>query len=106
MADADLAEGQAVAVSLNGRNVAVCRSGGRLYAFDNLCPHSGAPLGSGRMSDGVVSCPLHGARFDLASGECLTRRMGLAAVAVHDVRAVDGRIEVALSAAPVTQPRT
>ncbi len=79
MAEAHLAEGQAVTMDVDGRPVAVCRSEGRLYAFDNLCPHSGARLGLGRVAKGVVSCPLHGAKFELASGRCLSVAMGLQA---------------------------
>jgi len=105
-AEAGLADGQAVTVEVEGRPIAVCRSEGRLYAFDNLCPHSGARLGLGRIAKGMVSCPLHGAKFDLATGRCLTAVMGLAAVVTHQVRTIDGQIEVALSAQPVAPPQT
>jgi 3-phenylpropionate/trans-cinnamate dioxygenase ferredoxin subunit len=93
-------------VAIEGRAVMLCRSGGELYALDDLCPHSGARLALGSLAGRIVACPLHGARFDLATGACLSPRMGLAAVVAHEVRVVDGWIEVALSETPATAPLT
>jgi 3-phenylpropionate/trans-cinnamate dioxygenase ferredoxin subunit len=106
MAEPALAEGQAVAVEIEGRPVVICRSGQRIFAIDNLCSHSGSRLAEGRIAKGVLSCPLHGAKFDLATGACLSVQMGLADVVTHEVRVADGRIEVALSARPMTKPLT
>ena len=106
MADRDLAEGQTVTMRVEGRPIAISRSGGRLFAFDDLCPHSGARLGLGRMAKGVVSCPLHGARFDLATGACLSLPMRLPAVVTHKVGVAHGVIEVELSSTPMTEPQT
>jgi 3-phenylpropionate/trans-cinnamate dioxygenase ferredoxin subunit len=106
IAEAELAEGQTLAVEIDGRAVLVCRSGGQVHAVDDLCPHAGARLSRGRTARGVVSCPLHGARFDLATGACLSVQMGLAAVVRHKARVADGRIEVSLSHQPVTPPLT
>ncbi len=41
---------------------------GRIYAFDNRCPHMGFPLDRGSVEDGILTCHWHHARFDLASG--------------------------------------
>lgn len=41
-----------------------------------VCPHKHFPLGSIKAIDGVVTCPMHGLRFDAASGQCLGRLHG------------------------------
>ena len=41
---------------------------GRVFAFDNRCPHMGFPLDRGSVEDGILTCHWHHARFDLASG--------------------------------------
>src|SRR6266699_5173102 len=41
---------------------------GRVFAFDNRCPHMGFPLDRGSIDDGILTCHWHHARFDLASG--------------------------------------
>ena len=39
-----------------------------VYAVDNRCPHMGFPLHKGSVSDGILTCHWHHARFDLESG--------------------------------------
>jgi nitrite reductase (NADH) small subunit len=41
---------------------------GRLFAVQNRCPHKQGPLAEGIAGDGRVICPLHGHKFDLATG--------------------------------------
>ncbi len=40
-----------------------------LCAVDDRCPHMSAPLSIGSLDGCVVACPLHGGRFDLATGD-------------------------------------
>lgn len=51
-----------------GRIVAVFNDGQRYHAIDDLCPHMGASLGSGPMTEGMVTCPWHAWRFRLDDG--------------------------------------
>ena len=69
-ADADLMEGQSIDSALNGWPILVCRSDGGFFAIIDRCTPGASPLGEGRVPQNAVSCPLHGARFDLASGKC------------------------------------
>ena len=102
-----LTEHQSIPVEIDGRAVLLVRSGEKIYALDNLCPHSGARLDKGRVQGGVVICPLHGARFDIATGICRTRQLGdIPPIITHAVRIVEGCVEVALAAAPMTAPVT
>jgi 3-phenylpropionate/trans-cinnamate dioxygenase ferredoxin subunit len=103
---AQLVEGQGGAAEVAGRPIVLFLWEGEVFALDNLCLHSGARLALGRVTKGVLSCPLHGARFELASGRCRTPQMGLGNVVTHAVRLMDGYVEVALTAAPMTEPLT
>jgi len=51
-----------------GNAIALFYRGGRVYAVDNRCPHMGFPLIKGSVSDGILTCDWHHARFDLESG--------------------------------------
>ena len=55
-------------VTGGGHAIAVIHHQGRVYAVDNRCPHMGFPLDRGSVSDGILTCHWHHARFDLASG--------------------------------------
>jgi len=42
------------------------------FAIQNRCSHAEASLSEGEVYDCKVECPLHGAEFDLKTGEALT----------------------------------
>lgn len=60
--------------------VAVFDTSDGLRALENSCLHLGNPIDDGAVIDGVLTCPWHGWRYDVASGERLTalgRRSGV-----------------------------
>jgi nitrite reductase/ring-hydroxylating ferredoxin subunit len=59
-------------VQLADRAVALFNVGGEIYAIDGSCTHRGGPLGEGRLEGSVVTCPWHGARFDVMTGVVLS----------------------------------
>jgi methionine sulfoxide reductase heme-binding subunit len=65
---ADLPEGRAVTVHVDGERIAVVRKGGALCAISNVCPHQNGPLGEGMVRDGYLECPWHGYQFDPCTG--------------------------------------
>ena len=58
-------------VSLNGIEVLLCNSKDKLFAVRNLCSHAYEKIDCGRMKNGWIACPVHGARFDLESGAAM-----------------------------------
>jgi|SRR5581483_5738143 NAD(P)H-dependent nitrite reductase small subunit len=68
---ADLREGEAFAVEHGNVQLALCRIQDNVYAFEDVCPHAYALLSQGFVEGGEIECPLHGARFEIASGRCL-----------------------------------
>lgn len=55
-------------VEVSGRSIALFNVGGTFYALDNTCTHRGGPLGEGTLDGDTVTCPWHGAQFDVKSG--------------------------------------
>lgn len=64
----ELSEGKGTLVICGGTEVAVFRTGDRIYAIENRCPHTGGPLYLGEVRDGHVACPWHGRRICLETG--------------------------------------
>lgn len=67
----EIAPETAKEVQVNGRSILICHSNGRFFAVENICSHAEEPLACGRLKRGWLSCPAHGARFDLETGEPL-----------------------------------
>ena len=63
-----LKERGCMVVTGGGHAIAVFHHDGQVYAVDNRCPHMGFPLDRGSVSDGILTCHWHHARFDLSSG--------------------------------------
>lgn len=55
-----------------GRELAVSNIDGAYFAIDDLCTHDGGTLGEGRLRNGRVVCPRHGAQFDARTGKVLS----------------------------------
>lgn len=51
-----------------GRAVIICRVKKDFYALDALCTHEKFPLIDGELAGRAITCPLHGARFDVVTG--------------------------------------
>ena len=66
-----LAPGSGKVVEADGETIALFNVEGTFYAMGNTCPHRGGPLGEGALDGHVVTCPLHGAQFDVRTGEVL-----------------------------------
>ncbi len=56
-------------VDAGGQAVAVFNVAGTLYAIGGTCTHRGGPLGEGELDGTVVTCPWHGAQFNVTTGQ-------------------------------------
>lgn len=69
----EMADGEVRAVETDDVSIAVVKHEGEFYAVSNICTHEKAHLSEGEVDvDGELVCPLHGAHFDIRSGEALT----------------------------------
>src|SRR5919197_2130523 len=64
----DLRTASRLVVSAGGHTIVLFADGDEVRAVDNRCPHMGFPLHRGSLSDGILTCHWHHARFDLCSG--------------------------------------
>ncbi len=63
--------GTVKAVDLEGRAVALFNIDGTYYAIDDTCTHRGGPLSEGAVEGTTVTCPWHGATYDVTTGNVL-----------------------------------
>ena len=84
----NLVSGKPVLLEKNGVSVCVTRLGDEVFAIKDVCSHSDASLSEGDVTDFKIECWLHGAEFDLRTGEAITLPANMP-VAVYAVK-VDG----------------
>jgi len=65
----DLPAGSAKAVEVNGKQIALFNIDDEYYAIDDTCTHVGGSLSEGFVDGNEVTCPLHGATFDITNGK-------------------------------------
>ena len=67
-----LVDGKPVAIEVDGTPVCVVKVGDEVFAVADTCTHSEASLSEGEVTGNKIECWLHGAEFDLKTGEALT----------------------------------
>lgn len=59
-------------VEIGPYRLAVFHVEGEFYVIDDRCSHAEASLSEGKLSDKIVLCPRHGAKFDITTGKALS----------------------------------
>ena len=67
----EIAPGQARLINIKGEEIALFNIEGVFFAIQNACTHEEGPLVEGDIEGHEVTCPWHGARFDVRTGEVL-----------------------------------
>lgn len=89
----DLKPGQVEVFEVGYEYVAVANVDGEFHAFADVCTHDDGPLVEGELEGCVVTCPRHGARFDVSTGEALSLP-AVVPLPTFEVRVVNGEVQV------------
>ncbi len=65
-------DGETRSILAGRRLIAIARTEGQYFAFEDICTHDGAELTGGEIEGTQIICPRHGARFCLRTGQALT----------------------------------
>jgi nitrite reductase/ring-hydroxylating ferredoxin subunit len=89
----EIAPGACKLVVLKGKEIVLFNVEGEFFALANACTHEEGPLCEGEIEGHEVTCPWHGAKFDIRTGEVLADP-AYDAVARYNVRVTGPDIEV------------
>lgn len=92
----DLSESGKMVVEVDERIVALFRVGSEFFALDDVCTHDGGPLAEGDLNGHEITCPRHGARFDIRDGRALCMP-ATQPTASHEVKVEGETVYVKLS---------
>lgn len=68
----EIPPGDMKAVRVGNEEILVVNVDGTFHACDDVCSHSYASLSEGDLDGAEVQCPLHGATFNVSTGQVLT----------------------------------
>ncbi len=89
-----LDEGKTKRVAVNGADILFANAGGTVYAISNVCTHMGGLLHTNPMEDGIVTCPKHGAQFDVRTGRAVRgAKMGFVKIKIKDETVYPVKVE-------------
>jgi Fe-S cluster biogenesis protein NfuA/nitrite reductase/ring-hydroxylating ferredoxin subunit len=91
----EIPEGGIRTIEAGGVDVILYRCGSRVTCFQDACSHLGLAISAGMIKDGIITCPHHGFRYDLATGECLTAPV--VRLRSQDVRVTGDRVDIKLA---------
>lgn len=91
----EMAPGQAKMVQVDDKKIALFQVEGGFYALDDACTHRGGSLSEGEIEGEQVTCPWHGAIYNITSGQVLSppAPQGVASYPVR-VEGTDIEVEV------------
>ena len=87
--------GERLFMEILGRSVVVFNVAGELFAIADVCSHDDGPVGEGNLEGLAITCPRHGAKFDLRSGKVLQMPAAVD-ISAYPVRVVGGTIQLGL----------
>lgn len=65
----DIEPDHGLRVEVHGKKIALFNVEGKFYAIEDTCTHRGGPLSEGIVVGDEVTCPWHGAKFKIATGQ-------------------------------------
>lgn len=90
----DITNGQMKAVNIEGKEILVINYDGKYFAINGRCTHMGGELVKGRLEGKIVTCPRHGAQFDVTTGSCIRGpRIGLIKLNAKDEVTYEVKVE-------------
>jgi 3-phenylpropionate/trans-cinnamate dioxygenase ferredoxin component len=92
---AEVPHGTKKAIDIDGKSILICHANDGFYAVSNICSHAQEKLECGRMSRGWIACPVHGARFELATGRAMNPP-AKKPIDTFELRVVEDWIEILL----------
>ena len=57
---------------VEGKKILVVNVEGKIYAINGVCTHLGGDLSKGKLEGKIITCPRHGSRFDVTTGESVS----------------------------------
>ena len=92
---AELPPGERLFVEIEGRSIVIFNIAGAFFSIADVCSHDDGPVGEGDLHDFAITCPRHGAEFDVRTGKVL-QMPAVVDIPAYPVRELNGMIQLGL----------
>ncbi|ABM03315.1 Rieske (2Fe-2S) domain protein [Psychromonas ingrahamii 37] len=91
----ELSAGMTKVLALDQIELLLINIAGEFFAIENRCSHDGGELNGGEICAAEITCPRHGARFNIKTGAVLSAP-AFENIATYPVRIIDNEVQVFL----------
>jgi len=88
-----LPEGERHLTMAKGHPILIFNLEGNFYAIEDCCTHQGLPLSDGELQGNEITCPFHGAKFNIITGE-VTEPPAFENLITFETRVVEGMLQI------------
>jgi 3-phenylpropionate/trans-cinnamate dioxygenase ferredoxin subunit len=91
----EIIDGQRLFVEIDGLPIVLFKIAEQLFAIADVCSHDDGPLGDGELDGYEITCPRHGASFDVRTGKVISLP-AIVDIPAYPTRVVDDQVEIGL----------
>lgn len=85
----ELPPGERLFVEIEGQPIVIFNIAGQYFSIADVCSHDDGPVGEGALEGYAITCPRHGAQFDVRTGKVL-QMPAVVDIPAYPVKIVDG----------------
>ena len=89
----ELPEGERLFIEIGGKPIVIFKIAGQFFSIADVCSHDDCPVGEGVLDGYNITCPRHGAQFDIRTGK-VVQMPAVVDIPAYPVRVVDGMIQL------------
>jgi len=90
-----LIDGERLFVDVDGQPIVIFNISGDYFAIGDECTHDEGSLGEGQLDGYIITCPRHGACYDIRTGEAISLPAVISTPA-YPIRIREGNIEIGI----------
>jgi 3-phenylpropionate/trans-cinnamate dioxygenase ferredoxin subunit len=91
----ELPNGERLFVEIEGKPIVIFNIAGQYYAIADICSHDDGPVGEGDLEGYDITCPRHGAEFDVRTGQVMSMP-AVVDIPAYPVKILDGMIQIGI----------
>jgi len=91
----ELPSGERMFVEIEGKPIVIFNIAGQYFSIADVCSHDDGPVGEGELEGYNITCPRHGAQFDVRTGKVI-QMPAVVDIPAYPVRVVEGMIQLGI----------